>query len=444
MIDFPSVPAVGDKHTAAGITFQWNGNAWNANQPPAAGLKDAPTDGKLYARKSAAWSAVDLVALGIPNHDKLLVDVSQPTFSRFMFAPGRAGNLGLVLNTLGTVSSDVPYIGAQKGGLQRWQVNMGENAESGSNVGSDYAIYRYNDAGVTLGPTIGIKRSTGTVTIYGPTGGLVVQGTDGIQSSGPIAAGTKNVTAASGMGFVFDGASSNFLWMGASSNNWSWQWNRSNGNLAWLGSSGGGIFNIAGTGAVSASVYTASSAQGIGVGGTSTDGSSYYLQSLVVGNPNWGTLDFRSRHQLGQWAGYEMVAGNGTQIRYSMSSGQSWGSIQALSFEVQSDERTKRDIAPVYAALDVIDGMQAHTFEHIPLARAADDDMPIYPQARRAGTMAQDWLHRLPEAVTDSGDGNLMLDYAAIAAVTAQAVSELLARVRYLETELQTLKGATP
>jgi hypothetical protein len=61
---------------------------------------------------------------------------------------------------------------------------------------------------------------------------------------------------------------------------------------------------------------------------------------------------------------------------------------------------------------------------------------------RHAGTMSQDWQARLPEAVTDSGGGNLMLDYAAIGAVTAQAVSELLQRVKTLEAEISILKGA--
>jgi hypothetical protein len=54
--------------------------------------------------------------------------------------------------------------------LRRWNMWLGDAMpESGSNVGSDFAIQRMDDAGNGLGTVFGINRKTGVVTIPGPT-----------------------------------------------------------------------------------------------------------------------------------------------------------------------------------------------------------------------------------------------------------------------------------
>jgi hypothetical protein len=50
-------------------------------------------------------------------------------------------------------------------GLQRFGLYVNNTAESGSNVGSDFAIRAYNDAGTLLNTPVFIKRSTGNVGI---------------------------------------------------------------------------------------------------------------------------------------------------------------------------------------------------------------------------------------------------------------------------------------
>jgi hypothetical protein len=50
-------------------------------------------------------------------------------------------------------------------GLMRWSLQLGNGlAESGSNVGSDFNIFRYNDAGTVIGTPLTINRATGNIT----------------------------------------------------------------------------------------------------------------------------------------------------------------------------------------------------------------------------------------------------------------------------------------
>jgi hypothetical protein len=64
----------------------------------------------------------------------------------------------------------------QTGGLNRWQIVFGTGtAESGSNVGSDFLIRRYDDTGNTLDVPLTITRSSGDITInHDPTQALGV------------------------------------------------------------------------------------------------------------------------------------------------------------------------------------------------------------------------------------------------------------------------------
>jgi len=58
----------------------------------------------------------------------------------------------------------------KRNGINRWIFEKDGTAETGSNVGSDFALYRYNDAGTYLGNPIFIKRDTGDITLNGNVG----------------------------------------------------------------------------------------------------------------------------------------------------------------------------------------------------------------------------------------------------------------------------------
>lgn len=60
------------------------------------------------------------------------------------------------------------YIGGSMNAKSRWVLYLGDaNAETGGNVGSEFALYRYNDAGVLIDSPLSINRATALVTCTG-------------------------------------------------------------------------------------------------------------------------------------------------------------------------------------------------------------------------------------------------------------------------------------
>lgn len=317
-------------------------------------------------------------------------------------------------------------------GLQRWNMILGASAaETGSNAGSDFYIQRCNDAGAYLGNVVHIARNTGTVEL---SNDLSVAG---------------NLYAASGMGFLWDGGGFNYLRMGANSTNWSWQWNRSTGLLNWLGGSSNVLASINGSGGITGVAFSASGATGYTVTGVQGDGSTYALQSLVIGNPSWATCDFRSRHQFGQWAGWEFI-GNTDQVRFSMASGTGWGEIMARAFTVQSDERDKDRISYLAAQHEAFSQIKPIEW-YWPIQEQKVGDFPLYVDTRaKWGFSAQNVAKHIPLAVNGDIDAydaagkpiTAMVDPVPIMALTVLEVQALIAKVSALEERVVQLEGA--
>ena len=56
--DFPTSPTIGQEYTANGVTFIWNGYAWDRKPVPGGGgggIPEAPIDGFPYVRSDAGW-----------------------------------------------------------------------------------------------------------------------------------------------------------------------------------------------------------------------------------------------------------------------------------------------------------------------------------------------------------------------------------------------------
>jgi hypothetical protein len=70
---------------------------------------------------------------------------------------------------------------------RRWKMGQGSETESGSNVGSDWHINRYDDSGVLQGSPIKIIRSTGQVKLA-DTGGMDVNNTKIVNLATPTSA----------------------------------------------------------------------------------------------------------------------------------------------------------------------------------------------------------------------------------------------------------------
>jgi Chaperone of endosialidase len=157
----------------------------------------------LINRHSDAGAYID-TPLAI-NRATGLVSIGPGPANSTVFA---SGNATLSLNKTGT--SPASLIGTSAG-LTRWNLQVGNSAaESSGNVGSDFVLTRYNDAGATIDAPLSINRASGGVTL---TGGLVVPGATTI---GPAASGNSAITLNK-----TSGAFSNFINFGtAGSTRW--------------------------------------------------------------------------------------------------------------------------------------------------------------------------------------------------------------------------------
>jgi hypothetical protein len=76
-------------------------------------------------------------------------------------------NAVLYLDKAGTGFQSAIY-GRAGASSTRWAMVFGDNfAESGSNAGSNFELYRYSDTGVSLGTPLTVNRATGAVAILG-------------------------------------------------------------------------------------------------------------------------------------------------------------------------------------------------------------------------------------------------------------------------------------
>lgn len=100
----------------------------------------------------------------------------------------------LMLDAAGTGSENEVVIGLQRRGSKRWEIRKTSQAETGSNVGSNLEIARFNDAGNEIDPIIQFYRDTGNIDVF-PNGG----GTLGVYGDLLIGYGS-NISAGAGPG----------------------------------------------------------------------------------------------------------------------------------------------------------------------------------------------------------------------------------------------------
>jgi hypothetical protein len=84
------------------------------------------------------------------------------TMHGYLSAVGSDGNTSLLLNK--TASGKVCDIVGQMAGKSRWLMRLGDGtAESGANVGSNFALYAYDDAGTVSSLAMSISRTNRTM-----------------------------------------------------------------------------------------------------------------------------------------------------------------------------------------------------------------------------------------------------------------------------------------
>lgn len=99
------------------------------------------------------------------------------------------------LNLRNTAGTGRQVNGQTATGTMRWRLILGSSAtETGANVGSDFALNRFDDAGNSLGNALRINRADGAATIAGAS--LLIDGADTASAAACTIDGTLRVTGA--------------------------------------------------------------------------------------------------------------------------------------------------------------------------------------------------------------------------------------------------------
>jgi hypothetical protein len=140
-MDFPANPVVGTEFEGGGTTYVWNGYGWTIKPVEDGG--SLPGDSYTKAESDARY----LRLTGGELFGNLTITASYAS---------------VVLNKIDGSNQIAGYNNA----ALRWVVAPGDSAiESGVNVGSDFAIARFTDAGVVIDNPFTINRATGAVSI---------------------------------------------------------------------------------------------------------------------------------------------------------------------------------------------------------------------------------------------------------------------------------------
>jgi hypothetical protein len=354
----------------------------------------------------------------------------------------------------------------------RWQEGVDNSTETGSNVGSDYYIWRYNDAGALIDAPISIKRSNGMVTVQD---GLTVN-----SYAADTYAQVRMITGNYGVMLRNDGGT--FYLLSTPSGSQYGNWNTLRPfyyNLAT------GAVNIDGTGAgtthggsvtVTSGNVTLQSGSLTASGNVVTQNGNLWSQGYS-GNANAGVLYLGNSggnyiYQNGSsWnfncnlgTPYHFTANAATPMTLSNSnvgnywvmgpdganayciynSGGagcflSWGST---AWGANSDERLKNIKEEITGAVNAVEEIRTIKYtwkkddDHaIALGEDASDSTVF------VGVIAQDVQKVLPEAVTVGDNGYLAVKYSELTPLALAAIKELHAQIQELRNEIDELKG---
>ncbi len=154
---------------------------------------------------NANWAEADSVIYSLASG---YLPISGGTLSGNLSISPPSGYATIELNKPAGTTGNGSQIGGTTANALRWLVQMGTpEAESGTNAGSNFGIFRYDDLGNYLGSPLGINRATGNVSIAQnlTAGSLTVNGALS-SAGGATVGGTLNVP---GSRIVSSGANNN-------------------------------------------------------------------------------------------------------------------------------------------------------------------------------------------------------------------------------------------
>jgi len=354
-------------------------------------------------------------------------------------ASALAGNAILSLQAAAGQNKSVSYY---SGTTPRWAVFSNSAAESSGNVGSDFVIQRYSDAGAAIDNPLVITRSTGAVTL---ANALNVTGNSTF--TGAIT-GQSTILSQSGLYVDAAAGTQRGVWGRTSG---STRWSLILGNNATEGGSNAGseflINRYSDAGAFIDAPLTITRSTGqvhftnavivdsaqINLNGATSANRALY--GLTSNSLRWHLMLGNNTAEGGSNLGSDCAIGRysdaGAFIDTPMSIKRSTA-VTTFSVAIvngPSDRRLKENIAPLKGSLDKVLKLQGVSFNFI-----ADEE-----KRPQIGLIAQDVEPVVPEVIQQFGDdGKLALDYPKLTALLIEAVKELQGRVAVLEAKLAT------
>jgi hypothetical protein len=385
---------------------------------------------------NANWAEADSVIYSLASG---YLPISGGTLSGGLVISPASGTALLNLNKpAGTVTNSADIYGTTAGTL-RWLLRLSTlEAESGSNAGSNFGIYRYDDLGNYLGNPLSISRATGNVAI---AQALSVAGA--VSAPSASFSGAMSASSASLSGQV---TANSFMNTGGTfyvGGNLNYYLARTQSDGAW---------RIAENGTVNLTIDTG--------GNLTARGAIFGTNAQFSGGLNVNNMAmarFGSGSMLSFWpGGFDLsFSRDGTEsLVYTSGSNDhfiarpaDWlfynniGSFAGHGdYANISDGRSKREIEPASRGLAEILRLRPVSFQRI---RHRADTRPLRTEL---GFVAQDVAQVIPEAVEavgmelfdgsgrlDSDEPSLALTTTPIVATLVNAVKQLAARVAALE-----------
>lgn len=155
----PYQPQDSDLTAIAALTTTGYGRGFltQADSPAALTYIGAqPLDSDLTAIAALTTTAYGRGLLTLTNNAALVSELS----GSFLSLSGGTLTGNLLINGANAASK---FVGFTTANSSRWLISSDNATESGANVGSDFAVYRYSDTGVFLGQPLYIQRSTGNI-----------------------------------------------------------------------------------------------------------------------------------------------------------------------------------------------------------------------------------------------------------------------------------------
>ena len=376
---------------------------------------------------------------------------------------------------------------SQTAGVNRWELQLaGLASESGSNAGSDFSIYRYNDAGAVIDAPMTINRSTGVVsfaqavnfvvaptipgylplsggTLTGPLTGTSATLSGLLTVNGPVKISLPAGAAFANLPVIDAPAGTNRALAGATGGVARWQLNLGN-NIPETGSNAGSDFalqNFSDAGASIGPTFTIQRSSGaVFVNGNGAapntalfstsavnfsinkagSGFNANLNGMSNGLLRWQiTLGSNAAESTGNVGSGFLIsrfndAGATIDQPIQISRGTGVTTFSAAIINGPSDRTLKENVAPIENALDKVLALQGVSF-----------DWKNQSRQRDIGLIAQDVEPIVPEVMQwyDEEKKLLAIDYPKLTALLIEAVKELKGQVNYLKQELDELRAGT-